>query len=125
MEGRVSEDRGSGKLKLLHSVDAFVAGLLFFLGILFAFVETPSDLIGMLTDLVVHFSWDNQVFSLSVAATMLVIAIWRSWQIYRSKVITRSMQFGLGIFACALVVFKIFLFAIGLRAAILNGIMSM
>lgn len=113
----MSEDRGSGRVVLLYLVDAFVAGLLFALAILLALVNQPSVLLGALTDLNVHFSWDNRAFGFPVAATMLMIAIWRSWRIYRSRMITIPMQFAFGFLACALVLFKIFLFLLALDKA--------
>jgi hypothetical protein len=125
MEKRMSEGRGLGQVELRYSIDAFFAGLLFFLAILLTLFDQPSDFVGMLTDLVVHFSWNSRALGLPIAAIMLAFAIWRSWRIYRARVITRTMQFGLGLFACALVLLKIFLFTIGLRAAIIGGIMSM
>jgi len=75
-------------------------------------LERTSDLVGVLTDIKVHY-WESRALGLSIAAMMLVIAAWRSWRIYQSKVITGPMQFGLGFLACALVAFKFFLFARG------------
>jgi hypothetical protein len=125
MEERMSEDSISGRAAFLCSVDAFIAGLLFILAILLALLESPSDFVGVLTDIKVHFSWDSRALGLSGAATMLVVAAWRSWRIYQSKVITGPMQFGLGLLACALVSFKFFLFLSGLRKAIIGGILSL
>lgn len=121
----MSEDSSSGRAEFLCSVDAFVAGLLFILAILLAIFESPSDFIGVLTDIKLHFSWDNRALGLPIAAIMLVIAAWRSWRIYQSKVITGPMQFGLGFLACALVSFKIYLFLSGLQNALIGGILSL
>ena len=107
----MSEDSMSGRVAFLCSVDAFVAGLLFILSLLLALLEKPSDFVEVLTDIIVHFYWNGRALGLSSAATMLVVATWRSWRIYQSKVITGLMQFGLGLLACALVSFKFFLFA--------------
>ncbi|WP_292038128.1 hypothetical protein [Massilia sp. UBA6681] len=121
----MSEQSISGRAALLCSVDAFVAGLVFALAILLAVFERPSDLVGVLADIKVHLHWDNRVLGLSSAATMLVVVGWRSWRIYRSKVITGSMQFGLGLLGCTLVTFKFYLFIMGLHKAIIGSILSM
>ena len=121
----MSEQSISGRTALLCSVDAFGAGLIFALAILLALFERPSDLVGVLTDIKVHIHWDNRVLGLSGAATMLVVVGWRSWRIYQSKVITGSMQFGIGVLGCASVTFKFYLFIVGLNKAIIGGILSM
>lgn len=121
----MSERSISGRAALLFSVDAFVAGLIFALAILLALFERPSDVVGVLTDIKVHLHWDNRVLGLSGAATLLAVVGWRSWRIYQSKVLTGSMQFGIGLLGCALVTFKFYLFLIGLRKAIIGGILSM
>lgn len=120
----MSKDSISGRAAFLCSVDAFIAGLLFILAILLVILKSPSDFLGVLTDIKVHY-WESRAIGLSVAAMMLVIAAWRSWRIYQSKVITGPMQFGLGLLACALVAFKFFLFARGLSKAIIGGILSL
>jgi magnesium-transporting ATPase (P-type) len=117
MEERMSEGRSSELVKLLYSIDAFLAGLLFIIAILLALFSEPSILLGALTDLSLHFSHDNRTFGFPVAVTMLLIAIWRSRRIYRSRVITRSRQFGLGFCACFLVLFKLYLFFLALDRA--------
>jgi hypothetical protein len=121
----MSEDRISGRAVFLCSVDAFVAGLLFVLAILLALLGSLSDFVGVLTDVKVHFYWDSRAIGLSVAATLLVAAAWRSWRIYQSKVIKGSMQFGLGLLACAIVSFKFFLVGLGVGNAIMGGILSL
>ena len=125
MEEQMSEGSSSGRAEFLYSVDAFMAGLLFILAILLALCDGPSDFVGVLTDIEMDFSWDSRAFGLPIAATMLAVAAWRSRRIYQSRVITGPMQFGLGLLACALVSFKIFLFLSGLRKAIIGGILSM
>jgi hypothetical protein len=125
VEEKMSERSISGRAALLCSVDAFVAGLIFTLAILLALFERPSDVVGVLTDINVHLHWDNRVLGLSGAATLLAVVGWRSWRIYQSKVLTGSMQFGIGLLGCALVTFKFYLFLIGLRKAIIGGILSM
>jgi hypothetical protein len=125
MEEQMSEGRISGRAKFLCSVDAFVAALLFILAILLALLESPSVLVGVLTDISVHSYWDSRALGLSGAATLLVVAAWRSWRIYQSKVITGQMQFRLGLLACALIAFKFFLFVNGLSKAIIGGILSL
>ncbi|MFC5512491.1 hypothetical protein ACFPOU_15310 [Massilia jejuensis] len=119
----MNEDGISGRTVFLCSVDAFVAGLLFTLAILLALLQSPSDFVGVLTDIKVHFYWDSRALGLSGAATMLAVAAWRSWRIYQSKVITGPMQLGLGLLGCALVSFRFFLFVNGLSKAIIDGIM--
>lgn len=104
----MSEDSISGRAVFLCSVDAFVAGLFFILAISLVLLESPSDLVGVLTDIVVHSYWDSRALGLSGAAAMLIVASWRSWRVYQSKVITGLMQFGLGLLAWALVSFKFF-----------------
>jgi hypothetical protein len=121
----MSEDSISGRAAFLCSVDAFVVGLLFILAILLALLEKPSYLVEVLTDIIVHFDWNSRALGLSGAATMLLVATWRSWRIYQSKVITGPMQFGLGLLACALVSFKFFLFLDGLGKAIIGSILSL
>nr|WP_314544207.1 hypothetical protein [uncultured Massilia sp.] len=118
----MSEDIMLGRVAFLCSVDAFVAGLLFILSLLLALLEKPSDFIEVLTDISVHFYQNSRALGLSGAATMLVVATWRSWRIYQSKVITGPMQLGLGLLACALVLFKFFLFAsrLDLTGAVLS-----
>lgn len=108
------DDQNSTQLMVLYSIDAFIAGLLFFLAILFAIVPDPSDLIGILTDIVVHFSWNNRAFGFAVAGILFFVAFWRSRRIYHSRVITRPMQIGFGLLACALILFKIWLFTLAL-----------
>jgi hypothetical protein len=125
MEDGLSEDIISGRAAFLSSVDALVAGLLFILAILLSLLEGLSDFVGVLTDINVHFYWDSRALGLCCAATMLLVAAWRSWRIYQAKVITGPMQFGLGLLACALVSFKFFLFLNGLSKAIIGGIMSL
>lgn len=101
------KDSFSGRAAFLCLVDAFIAGLLFILSISVMILESPSDFVGVLTDIKVHY-WESRALGPSVAAMMLVIAAWRSWRIYQFKVITGPMQFGLGLLACALVAFKFF-----------------
>jgi hypothetical protein len=125
MEEKMSEQSISGRSALLCSVDAFLAGLVFSLAIFLALFERPSDVVGVLTDIKVHLRWDNRILGMSGAVMMLVVAGWRSWRIYQSKVITGSMQFGIGLLGCAVVTFKFYLFLIGLRKAIIGGILSM
>jgi len=125
MEDGMSEDSISRRAKFLSSVDALVAGLLFILAILLSLLEGLSDFVGVLTDINVHFYWDSRALGLCCAATMLLVAAWRSWRIYQTKVITGPMKFGLGLLACALVAFKFLLFLNGLSKAIIGGIMSL
>lgn len=125
MEEQVGEQSISGRSALSYSIDAFVAGLVFSLAILLALFERPSDLVGVLTDIEVQLQWDNRLLGSSGAVTMLILAGWRSWRIYQSKVLTGSVQFGIGLLGCALVIFKLYLFVIGLHTAIIGGILSM
>jgi hypothetical protein len=113
----VSKDSSLGRAQILCSVDAFLVGLLFTVAILLALFSEPSILLGALTGATVHFSYDNRTFGFPVAVAMLLIAIWRSRRIYRSRLITRSRQFGLGFSAFFLVFFKLFLFFLALDRA--------
>lgn len=121
----MSKHRWSKTIKFLASIDAFFAGLLFFLAILLALVKRPSDLFGILTDISVHFSWDNRAFGFPAAVIVLFVAVWRSRRIYQSGAITILMQFSLGFLACVLVLLKIYLFTVALRSAIIGTILSM
>lgn len=110
----MSERRSSGLVEVLHSIDAFLAGLLFITAILLALVSDPSTLLGALTNLNLHLTHNNRAFGFPVGVTLFLIGSWRSRRIYRDRVITRSRQFGLGFFACVLVLFKLFLFILAL-----------